>query len=197
VLFQKIQRIDRELFLRLSKGDEDAFRQLADFYNRQLVPVSVSLVASEAVALDIMQEVLLKLWLSRDKLAVIEHPFAWLKTVVANATTNHYRSQLNYELRNQQVAAGVEQSVDPQQEMDLRATQAMIDEAVEQLSQQRKEVFVLSRRHGLARKEIAQRLNLSENTVRNHLSDAVSQVASYLKNKGIAILPVLLVLKEM
>jgi RNA polymerase sigma-70 factor (ECF subfamily) len=54
---------------------------------------------------------------------------------------------------------------------------------VEQLSPQRKKIFLLSRQEGLTRAEIAQHLNLSVNTVNNHLNESLRLVKEYLQNE--------------
>ena len=179
----------------MALGDEEAFRQIVHFYHNRLLPVTISLVRSESEARDIMQEVFLKLWLNRAALAAVENPGAWLRVVIANTTSNHIRSQLRYELRNKKLIAGnIDEADDLGELLDARFAQSLIDEAVALLPARRKQVFLLSRREGLTRQEIAVRLNISENTVRNQLSEAIAFVQDYLRNKGGLIIPALLLL---
>ena len=58
--------------------------------------------------------------------------------------------------------------------------QHLVDLAVEKLSHREKLVFTLSRKDGLNRKEIAQQLGVSENTVRNHLYNALINIRKHL-----------------
>ena len=115
--------------------------------------------------------------------------------MIANTTSNHIRSQLRYELRNKKLIAGnIDEADDLGELLDARFAQSLIDEAVALLPARRKQVFLLSRREGLTRQEIAVRLNISENTVRNQLSEAIAFVQDYLRNKGGLIIPALLLL---
>ncbi|HJU46292.1 MAG TPA: RNA polymerase sigma-70 factor [Chitinophagaceae bacterium] len=193
---QNIQNIDKELFLGLSRGDEDAFRTIVTFYHQRFLPTTISLVKSEPMARDIMQEVFLKLWQKREALAEVEHPFTWLKTVVSNTTSNHIRSQLNYELRNKKLISETPEISEIEEDLDAKFTQSLIDEAVLELSPKRKQVFLLSRREGLSRKEIAERLNISENTVRNQLAEAIEFVQNYLRKRGGYIIPAAVLILE-
>jgi len=180
----------------MALGDEEAFRQIVYIYHQRLLPVTISLVKSEAEARDIMQEVFLKLWVNRATLADVDNPGAWLRVVLANTTSNRIRSQLRYELRNQ-MAGGMHPSENPDhpdQHLDARFAQSLIDEAVSLLPAKRRQVFLLSRREGLSRQEIAACMNISEHTVRNQLSDAVAFIQDYLRNKGGLIIPAILLL---
>jgi len=166
----------------MALGDEEAFRQIVHFYHQRLLPVTISLVRSDTEARDIMQEVFLKLWVNRAALADVDNPGAWLRVVISNTTSNHIRSQLRYELRNKKLIAGnSDEADDLGLQLDGRFAQALIDEAVTLLPPKRREVFLLSRREGLTRQEIAARLNISEHTVRNQLSEAIAFIQEYIK----------------
>lgn len=193
-MVEYLQNIDVELFGRLSRGDEEAFRALVHFYHQRFLPVTISLVKSEPMARDIMQEVFLKLWLKRAVLAEVEHPFTWLKTVVANTASNYIRAQLSFELRNKKMIDASGEKEDVEEELDARFAQALIDEAVSKLPPKRRQVFLMSRQEGLSRKEIALRLDVSEHTVKNQLVEAVKFVQDYLKNRGGYIIPSVILL---
>jgi len=62
-------------------------------------------------------------------------------------------------------------------------TEQRITEAVNQLSPQRQEVFRLSREQYLSYDEIAEKMQLSRLTVRNHLSAALRFIRDHL-DKG-------------
>ncbi|HRN55479.1 MAG TPA: RNA polymerase sigma-70 factor [Agriterribacter sp.] len=189
--------IDDALFERLARGEEEAFGRIVHTIYKKLFSFTVSLVRSEAEADDIMQEVFLKIWQHRTSFATIENPMGWIYTVVANTTSNFLRTKLRHELRNKVyqnrsvVTAGMEE------QLDANFTQSLIDEAVNKLPAKRKQVFLLSRREGLSRKEIATRLNVSENTVRNQLVESLQFVREYLIQRGGLTIPAILILMDM
>jgi RNA polymerase sigma-70 factor (ECF subfamily) len=115
--------------------------------------------------------------------------------VIAHTTSNHIRSQLRYELRNKKlIDSNREEADDILEQLDARFAQSLIDEAVVQLPAKRKQVFLMSRREGLSRQEIATKLDISENTVRNQLSEATAFIQDYLRRKGAFIIPAILLL---
>jgi RNA polymerase sigma-70 factor (ECF subfamily) len=152
------------------------------------------MVKSESDAKEIIQEVFMKLWLKRESLTAIEIPGAWLHTLTSHAAYDFLRTQARYSLRLQKlpkVEDGADIVID---QLDARFTQAVINEAVEQLPFKRREVFRMARIEGKSRREIATELNISENTVRNQLVSAVESVREYLTQKGALYMPVLIFL---
>ena len=57
----------------------------------------------------------------------------------------------------------------------------LILEAIELLPQQQKQVFIMSKRRGMTRVEISEALQISPNTVRNHLHQAIKFIKSHLE----------------
>ncbi len=180
-----------ELFALIAQGDESAFRQVFHQYNKQLFPFVLSLVKSDADAKEVMQEVFVRLWLHREKLAQVENPGGWLNTMTANAAYDFLHNQARYEIRLkefQNLQAGNAQLEISQQMGETTATQDLIQEAIRQLPLRRRQVFQLIKLEGYSRKEVAEQLNISENTVRNQLGEAMNFVEDYLIRNHVALL---------
>lgn len=175
--------IDSTLFDRLARGEEEAFERIVHAIYKKLFLFTVSLVRSEAEADDIMQEVFMKIWLHRTSFATIDNPMAWIHTVIANTASNHLRALLRRELRIKKLQDQLAATARMEDQLDARFTQSLIDEVVSRLPAKRKQVFLLSRREGLSRKEIASRLNISEHTVRNQLAEAIQFIRERLDRK--------------
>ncbi len=195
-LMKDIQHISSDLFARLAQDDEEAFTQIVHFFYKKMLPVAISLVRSETIARDIMQDVFLKLWLNRALMTTIENPAAWLHVVVSNTTSNYIRAQLRYDLRVKNSMADTPDTAEIWTDVDARFTQSLIDEAIGELPAKRKLIFLVSRREGLSRKEIATRLSISENTVRNQLTDALQFIQEHLKSKGVFFIPSMILLQN-
>jgi DNA-directed RNA polymerase specialized sigma24 family protein len=73
-----------------------------------------------------------------------------------------------------------------------RHSQELINKAVDQLSPQRKKIFLMNKVQGLNRQEIADQLGLSLSTVNNSLNEAVKLVKEQLQNTPGASLAILL-----
>ena len=183
---------DRALLAEIANGSEASFSVLAHSIYKRLFPFTVSLVKSEAEADDVMQDLFLKIWLNRTTLTTLDNPFGWIYTVLSHTISNHLRAKIRHELKLNKLKTITTYHLE--EELDARFTESLIDEAARLLPEKRKQVFLLNKKEGLSRKEIAERLNVSENTVRNQLSKAVQFLREQLDYNGDLSLPVFFIL---
>lgn len=187
---------DKERFDRIALGDETAFAEVFHAYNARLYPVVFRLLKSHGEAEEIMQDVFLRLWLHRDKLPEIQNPGAWLTTIASNLALSRLRHQAVERRHQPRIMESREVSeVVVEEALQAREVGRWIQEAVEQLPPSRREVFILSRNLGYSRRQIAEKLGISESTVKNQLNSALHFVHDYLlKNKGLSLPYFLLIL---
>lgn len=148
----------------------------------------VSLVRSESDGREIIQEVFIKCWLNRENLPEMANPGGWLYTVACNAAYDFIRRMATYQVKLRQLPV-MEIDQELEQQLDAKYTRTLIDEAVAHLPQRRRQVFQMARLEGYSRKEIAEKLDISEHTVRNQLVEAVAFVQEYLEKHACVYLP--------
>lgn len=178
---------EKELLARISLGEEAAFRELFDHYWDHLYHYLVQVTKSPEIAEEIAGDVFLKLWTGRALLHRIRRLDAFLFRVAHNKAIDF----LKLTARNQRMRQMVSQSIDsaraPAADHLLldREAQQMLAEVVAKLSPRRRLVFTLSRMEGLSNEEIASRLHLSPNTVKNTLGDSMRAIRIFLARRGI------------
>lgn len=186
---------DAELQMQIAEGDESSFQRLFERHRDKLFNYLFSIVKSREIAEELVIDVFLRLWIGRELLTEIQNMDAFLHKVAYNKAIDFLRiSSRNTSLQKlvsrEILSSARERGADHRlQEKEYRE---IIRQAVHQLSPQRRLVFILSRVEGLTYDQIAERLNLSRNTVRNTLAETLRSIRSYLRKHEIN--PVLLLI---
>jgi RNA polymerase sigma-70 factor (ECF subfamily) len=179
-------------------GDPVAFEAIFRRHHRPMLALAQRLLGSRSAAEDVVQEVFLSVWTSRERWHVTTSIGAYLLRSVRNAATRHGSSASARRLEpivmadvappaDRQRAATPRWTplVQPGPSPLERAEQAAITEhvarAVETLPPRAREVFTLSRNEQLTNREIAERLALSPKTVEMHLTRALVSLRSVLR----------------
>jgi len=183
---------ETEILKLLAQGSEYAFIQIFDQYQAKVFSKALKLLKSRDLAMDVVQEVFIRVWNRRIAFAEVKNLEAFIFTMTKNFTLNVIRdrsaeisAEYKYSLQRDITDNTVEDLVIDQQYENL------IQQAIEKLTPQQREVFKLSRVDGLNHEEIANRLHISDRTVNNHLNIALKSVREDLKPHIGTILPAL------
>lgn len=176
---------DNELFCLISAGDEPAFTEIFKRYDKRIFPFAMKIVKSEMLAEEITQEIFVKLWKNRSRLADIDHPQSYIFTICSNLAMDYIRKQLNQRklLNKLQLSSGWEGKNFTDDTVIYRDYKSMVDRAVEKLPDRQKQVYHLNIRQGMNHEEIASLLHLSPYTVRNHLAEAQRSIRQFLSHE--------------
>lgn len=164
---------DQELLQRLRQGDTAAFDAIFRVWYGPLVGTAERMLRDRAVAEEFVQDVMLELWRRRETLAADGSAQAYLFQATRNRVLNHLR-HLKIEQRSEPEVRG-EGSSTPH--ADAGVVEAELDiavqRAVQSLPDRCREVFELSRVHGLKYAEIARTLGISVKTVEAQMGKAL------------------------
>ncbi|GEP98290.1 RNA polymerase sigma factor [Chitinophaga cymbidii] len=176
------QLTDNELLRCVTDNDELAFNELFARYRNRLLAYLLKVTRSQEIAEEMVLDIFIKIWNGRTGMPGIEHPEAFLFTVARNKAFDFLRQVKKS--RRQQAALWErlqENQADPADKELMRGSlEATIRKAASQLSPQRKIAFLLSRDHDLTYEQIAEKLQLSTNTVRNHIAAALQIIRSHI-----------------
>ncbi len=180
---------DEQLVILLKDGDQAAFAEIYSRYAESLAGFAASKLYSLDDARDLLHDLFVKLWENRGQLNITSNLQTYLFTVVRhriidkirkNITRQDYAAMLQYLDTGHQ--PGVEQQI---AEKELKQ---QINNALNELPPRVKEIYQLSRNENLSNSEIAAKLNLSEQTVKNQLSVALKHLRQTLSGFTIAAL---------
>ena len=168
---------DADILARLRGADEDgakdAFDALFRGWYARLVRVANAVVREPAVAEELVQDVLLELWRRRERLENGASVPAYLLQATRNRALNHVRHR-RVEQRGA-ARAGGEPTREPAVTGELAAAEldAAVRRALDELTPRTREVFELSRVHGLRYAEIAAALGVSVKAVEAQMGRAL------------------------
>jgi RNA polymerase sigma-70 factor (ECF subfamily) len=172
-----------QLLNKISQGNELAFKSLFERYRNQLYTYLFKITKSSQTAEEIVLDVFLKIWHGRQTITQIENFDQFLFRVAHNMAIDFLKSPKRNPLLQQEVwnlmhEPKSEENAD--NKLLLKNTEAIIGQAIDKLSPQRQKVFYLHHHLDLTNEEIAQKLNLTKNTVRNHLCSSIEFVRKYI-----------------
>jgi RNA polymerase sigma-19 factor, ECF subfamily len=179
---------------------DESFKCLFDNYKNRLYGYVLAITHSHYTAEEITQEIFIKLWLRRDILYQVENLDGYIFTIARNKTLNHLRKaaydvRLLKELQERALSADVSNNVE--ERALVSEYDRLLQDALAHLSPQRRRVYLLSRQRGLDHAEIANQLQLSRNTVKNHMVEALRFIRHYFVEHGSVLVLLLMAVKNL
>jgi len=161
--------------------DEHAFRVIYDKNFDRIAKFTYKMCKSDTVTEEIVQDVFCKLWLNRNALAHVNNIEAYLFSIARNKTIDFLRrlaieSSIIYELSSQQYET--QNVID--EKLNADSLIALINNALKGLSIQKRQIFELSKIQGLSHDDVAEKMQLSKSTVKNHLSETLKHLKKYI-----------------
>ena len=185
---KKKQICDFELISRIKEGDESAFRIVFDLYSSKLYAFSYRFLKEKEPCQEVVQEVFLNLWINRAKLDT-QYPIApYLYTITRRLTLNVLRHVATSQSAMNKMWLNVKKvSNETEQEVFLDDLSRFTEQVLSKMPKQQQLIFRMSRHQELSYDEIAEELDISRNTVKNHLVAALKTLRTQL-NKAFSIL---------
>lgn len=165
---------------------EDLFRRNYQRLCQHVYRITHELEAAE----DIVQEVFIHFWNKQDQ--KVETPEAYLYRACINKALNYVSGtkRRNQLLEGQHKAQKQETGRSPQQEMEQQELELQVQEIIDKLPPMCRKVFLLSRYEGMSHQQIAAFLDVSPNTVDNHIKKALAAFRKMLPGLLLALLQI-------
>ncbi|MBD0298046.1 MAG: sigma-70 family RNA polymerase sigma factor, partial [Flavisolibacter sp.] len=132
------------------------------------------------VTQDILQEVFIALWEKRSSIDINQTVSGWLFVVSYNKSISY----LKRALKESVISNEWNEEMQPAEESEINVREVqlqLLEDALGQLSPQKKKVFELCKLQGKSYEETARELNISKHTVKEYLSAAIANVKEYIK----------------
>ena len=178
----------------LKTGDKKIFEEIYNMYYPVLCNYAVGITKELSIAEDAVSEMFLKLWEERDTIVIESSLKSYLFKSVYHQCLNalkHVRVQDKYRDFFLHHLPLSEDTTDyPLSGVIENEIKEILQKTLEQLPEQCRKIFIMSRFDGMKHEEIAQELGISINTVRTQIHRALAKLRVELKDY----LPLLLML---
>jgi RNA polymerase sigma-70 factor (ECF subfamily) len=177
------------LLEQVSQDNEEAFRKVFDHYKAPFYATAFKMTHAAGTAEEIVQEVFVMLWVKRKLAARAKNPQGYVFTILHNCIYAHFRKLAQERLLRSKAGQEEEESESPIESLLLeKEHRGIIENVISRLPPQQKIIYKLAKQEGMSREEIARQLNISPNTVRNHLAAAVVYLRNSLKKNASALI---------
>ncbi len=139
----------------------------------------MSIIKEKYQTEEAVQDIFLKIWEKRKDLDPALSFKSYLYTIALNTTKKIYRKRLQEKKYAQDIV--LELHTDHTSDIDVLEYKNLLeyaDRIINKLPSSRREIFIMSKKDGLKNAEIAERLNISEQTVKNQLVSAMKFLRS-------------------
>lgn len=184
---------DLQLADLLKEDDEAAFAEIYRRYADNLTGFASSKLYSLEDSRDVIHDVFVKLWEERKQLKVDRSLEAFLFTLIRYRIIDKIRRNITREDYAEMILAlRINYESGIEQQIAAKEIRQHIDHTLEKLSPRVREIYCLSREDDLSIAEIAVKLNLSEQTVKNQLTFALKHLRESLTKLSVTALIVVL-----
>ena len=178
----KVTKSNSELILLIQKDDRVAFYHIYERYSKRLYGFVLRYIKQTEDAEEIVQEVFVKIWESRNKIDAYSSFEAFLFTIAYNTTISLLRKRTSEKiylehLKSLQQCANSPDLID---EIQFNELNDRVQSLINELTPRQKEIFQLSREEGLTHDEIAKKLGISVNTVKKHVINALTFLKEHI-----------------
>lgn len=173
---------DKQLLELISKDDQQAFAAFISRHWKNIFGHALVWLKSPEQAEEMAQDVFVKLWKSRQQISDVRNIESYLFIIARNTMISKIRDKLrDPDFINQQ--ENEEQSSRPDRMLENKETFTILMDGIGLLPAKRQQVFKMSRFEGLRNAEIAERLGMNKDTVKQYLAKAVAFLKAYLKER--------------
>src|SRR3712207_4537745 len=166
---------DTVLSIALTHDERKAFDMIFTRYYPRVKQFVLGFCGDEYEAENIAQDIFMKLWIQRDRIAAIETLDAYIYMMAKNAALNALKRMVR-EHRGPAESLEVEDNANIEESLYSKELMEIIHQHIDQMPPQRRKIFTMSRIEGLKNEEIAERLSISKRTVETHISAALAEL---------------------
>ncbi|WP_342332581.1 RNA polymerase sigma factor [Pedobacter sp. FW305-3-2-15-E-R2A2] len=164
----------------IAEGDEMAFSRFFDLYRPNIYTTVIRITKDEWITEEILQDTFVKIWINRDTLVYIENIENWLHKIARNVTYTALKRSFKEKQNFNRMAQDSISLFYPEAYNDKEEQfQGILEMAIKRLPPKQQETFRLIKQQNFKREQAAAELNVSAETVKWNLDQAMRSVRAY------------------
>lgn len=172
---------DTELAELLRDGDPRALKALYNRHLRQLHYFILRTAKSHTLTEDVIHDVFIKIWENRSQI----NPDLPFKSYLYSIAKRHLFNMLKRAQHETFILAEIRKYTVPVEnttdlQLDLKEGNALLNEAIEKLPKQCREVFIRCKVQGMSYKQVAEELGITEGTVNSQMVKALRAIKKFI-----------------
>ncbi len=167
----------------LRRGDQEAFKQIIDSYQENIIRVCIGFVGNREDAEDLAQDVFIQLFKSSASLRGEARLSTWLYRVAVNKALNHLRSlKLRKSFDHKEISDGVDACSEDSTDDKITASdhRKALRQAINSLPDKQRTAFILQKYEELSYEEISSIMDMSLSSVQSLIFRSRKNLQNYL-----------------
>jgi RNA polymerase sigma-70 factor, ECF subfamily len=177
--------LEENLISNSIRKEKAAFARLIGIYRKRLFSYLLRRCGNRELAEDLFQETLIRVWKNLHKYNEHQKFSTWLFSIAHNLTIDAYRKK-KYIYDNLEENGELPSSENIQTKIENNERKELLYNALGDLSESQKEIFLLRQNGGLTFKEISELTKQPLNTVLSHMNYAMKKLKKILREEDAA-----------
>jgi RNA polymerase sigma-70 factor (ECF subfamily) len=174
---------DEKLFELFKQGDDNAYKLIYDRFTPLLYVHGYKFLRDHDEVKDVIQDLFMSIWNKRNEIQLSSSLSAYL----CSAAKNRILDRIAYHNVRSRYEESLQRFIDEahwvtDQKVRENELRQLIEQEIKVLPAKMREVFELSRRDDLSYKQIAKQLDISDKTVKKHVSTAMKVLRIKLRS---------------
>lgn len=187
------REVEKILMAKLKIGDINSFKKLYIIYQSKLYQFIFRYLKKKEDSEEIVQDILVHVWENRSNLNENLSFKSYLFTIAKHKIVDYFRKKKVETLYRNYIQNYIEIVNDNNNnELIYKDFTSELIGAIEKLPEKRKVIFIMNKKLGMSRIEIANFFNISENTVKNQLQEAMKFLRQVLKTETLVLIAILI-----
>lgn len=172
---------EREILRELAAGNESVFVQVFDTHSPKVYGLALKFLNSKEIAEEVVQDVFMDVWLKREKMSNVLNLGAYIHGMAKKKIYDAYRHKSNFVELFQELHYREPAENSTERMLQEVEHERLLEEAVSELPDHHRKIFLMAREEGLSHEAIAQRMNLTRLAVKAHMKRILSYIRTRLE----------------